>query len=180
MIFKPLSLDGAFEVLLEPRGDERGFFSRFYCEQEFSEQGLNTRWVQMNLSLTRGIGSLRGLHFQRGSAAEVKLVRCVRGRVYDVIVDLREGSSSFGRHVGVELNAEHRNSIYIPKGFAHGFQALEDEVELQYLHSHPYSPSLEGGVHLMDSHLAINWPLPAAHLSERDKNLPTLTEVSAL
>tara|TARA_R110000787_G_scaffold47710_2_gene115463 strand:+ start:2069 stop:2611 length:543 start_codon:yes stop_codon:yes gene_type:complete len=180
MIFKPLSLEGAFEVLLERRIDERGFFSRFYCAEEFSKHGLNITWTQMNLSLTRGIGSLRGLHFQRGIAAEVKLVRCLRGRVYDVIVDLREGSNSFGRHVGVELDAERRNSIYIPKGFAHGFQTLEDEVELQYFHSEPYSPEHEGGINLMDPDLAIDWPLPLAQLSERDKNLPTFAEILPL
>jgi dTDP-4-dehydrorhamnose 3,5-epimerase len=180
MIFNPLSLDGAFEVLLEPQGDKRGFFSRFYCEKEFSRHGLNTDWVQMNLSLTRGLGSLRGLHFQRGSAAEIKLVRCLRGRAYDVIVDLREGSNSYGKHVGIELDAERRNSIYIPKGFAHGFQTLEDEVELQYFHSQPYSPNQEGGVNLMDSDLAIYWPLPPAHMSGRDKRLPPLTETSPL
>lgn len=180
MIFKPLFLDGAFEVLLEPRGDERGFFSRFYCDEEFASHGLNTHWAQMNLSYSRGAGTLRGLHFQRGTAAEVKLVRCLRGRVYDVIVDLREGSDSFGHHVGIELDAERRNSIYIPEGFAHGFQTLEDEVELQYLHSQPYSLDKEGGVHLKDPHLAINWPLPPAQMSERDKNLPALKEVSPL
>jgi len=180
MIFKPLSLDGAYEVLLEPRGDARGFFSRFYCAEEFASRGLNTHWPQMNLSYTRGAGALRGLHFQRGSAAEVKLLRCLCGRVYDVIVDLREGSRSFGQHVGVELDAERRNSIYIPEGFAHGFQTLEDEVEMQYLHSQPYSPTQEGGVNLMDSHLAIDWPLPPAQISERDKNLPVLREVSPL
>ncbi|MVO18621.1 dTDP-4-dehydrorhamnose 3,5-epimerase [Parasedimentitalea huanghaiensis] len=180
MIFKPLSLAGSFEVLLEPRGDERGFFSRFYCDEEFSHHGLNSDWAQMNISLTRGAGSLRGLHFQRGAAAEVKLVRCLRGRVYDVIVDLREGSSSFGRHVGLELDADRRNSVYIPEGFAHGFQTLEDEAELQYLHSQPYSAEQEGGVNLMDSKLEINWPLPLAQLSDRDKNLPTLTEILPL
>lgn len=180
MIFKPLLLDGAFEVMLEPRGDERGYFSRFYCDEEFSKHGLNTDWAQMNLSLTRGLGSLRGLHFQRGGAAEIKLVRCLRGRIYDVIVDLRKRSNSYGQHVGVELDAERRNSIYIPKGFAHGFQTLEDEVELQYFHSEPYSPNQEGGVNLMDCDLEINWPLPPAHMSERDKSLPALTEISPL
>ncbi len=180
MIFSPLSLSGAFEVLLEPKGDSRGFFSRFYCDEEFSGHGLNTDWVQMNLSLTRGRGSLRGLHFQRGTGAEVKLVRCLRGRVHDVIVDLREGSSSYGQHVGVELDAERRNSIYIPQGFAHGFQTLEEEVELQYFHSHSYSPDHEGGLNLMDSDLAINWPLPPGQMSERDKFLPTLTDMLPL
>ena len=180
MIFKPLPLSGAFEVLLEPIGDQRGFFSRFYCDEEFSRHGLNTDWVQMNLSLTRGVGSLRGLHFQRGDAAEVKLVRCLRGRVYDVIVDLRKKSSSYGQYVGVKLDAESHNSIYIPEGFAHGFQTLEDEVELQYFHSQPHSPNQEGGVNLMDSDLAISWPLQSAQMSERDKNLPALTEISPL
>lgn len=180
MIFKPLSLDGAYEVLLEPRGDARGFFSRIYCDDEFAAVGLNTRWVQMNISLTRGAGSLRGLHFQRGDAAEVKLVRCLKGRVHDVIVDLREGSGNFGQHVAVVLDAETRNAIYIPKGFAHGFQTLEDEAELQYFHSVAYSPAHEGGVNLMDPDLAIDWPLPAAQLSPRDQKLPPLSDVDPL
>lgn len=180
MIFNPLPLNGAFEVLLQPREDARGFFSRFFCEEEFSGQGLNTHWAQMNLSLTRGLGSLRGLHFQRGDAADIKLVRCLRGRVFDVIVDLREGSSGFGQYIGVELDAERRNAIYIPKGFAHGFQTLAEEAELQYFHSHPYAPDHEGGVNLMDSDLAIKWPLPQAKMSERDKTLPALTEISPL
>ncbi|WP_390911294.1 dTDP-4-dehydrorhamnose 3,5-epimerase [Pseudosulfitobacter sp. SM2401] len=180
MIFEPLPLEGAFEVLLEPREDARGFFSRFYCDDEFSKHGLNTTWTQMNISVTRHTGSLRGLHFQKGDAAEVKLVRCLRGRAYDVIVDLRAGSPSYGQHVSVELDADRRNSIYIPKGFAHGFQTLESEVELQYLHSEPYTAGHEGGVNVMDPDLAINWPLPPAQLSERDKTLPAFSEISAL
>ena len=180
MIFKPLPLEGAFEVLLEPRGDERGFFSRFYCDEEFSKHRLNTHWAQMNISFTQGVGSMRGLHFQRGSAAEVKLVRCIHGRVYDVIVDLREGSSTFGQHTWVELDSTRRNSIYVPNGFAHGFQTLETEAELQYLHSHPYSPQHEGGVNPMDRDLSIDWPLPPSQLSPRDKNLPALAQVSPL
>ncbi|WP_370402004.1 dTDP-4-dehydrorhamnose 3,5-epimerase [Sulfitobacter sp. JB4-11] len=180
MIFDPLPLEGAYEVLLEPRGDARGFFARFYCDDEFTRHGLNTHWPQMNISVTRTLGTLRGLHFQRGAAAEVKLVRCLQGRAYDVIVDLRQGSDTFGQHVTVELDAERRNSVYIPQGFAHGFQALEDEVELQYLHSHPYAADHEGGVNVMDPDLAIHWPLPPATLSERDKNLPPLSVVTPL
>lgn len=180
MIFEALSLTGVFEVRLEPRQDDRGFFSRFYCDEEFSNYGLNTDWTQMNLSFTRGRGSLRGLHFQRGPAAEVKLVRCLRGSVYDVVVDLRDGSASYGQSVGIELNAERRNSIYIPEGFAHGFQTLEDGVELQYFHSRPYSPGHEGGINVMDDDLAIDWPLPAGQLSERDQNLPPLAEILPL
>ena len=180
MIFNPLSIDGTFEVLLEPRTDERGFFSRFFCVEEFSKHGLNTSWVQMNLSFTHAIGSLRGLHFQRGVAAEVKLVRCLRGRAYDVIVDLREGSKSYGQHVSVVLDSDRRNSIYIPKGFAHGFQTIKADVELQYFHSEPYLPDHEGGINVMDPELAINWPLPTSLLSARDQNLPKLAEVSPL
>lgn len=180
MIFNPLAIAGAYEVLLEPRTDERGFFSRFFCVEEFSKHGLNATWVQMNLSLTRDVGSVRGLHFQRGLAAEVKLVRCLRGFAYDVIVDLREGSKSYGQHVSVVLDAERRNSIYVPKGFAHGFQTLEDDVELQYFHSEPYVPNHEGGINAMDPALAINWPLPTALMSARDQNLPKLAEVPPL
>ena len=178
--FAPLSLGGAFEVLLEPHGDARGFFARFFCVGEFAAHGLNTDWPQMNISFSRGTGTLRGLHFQRGAAAEIKLIRCLRGRVCDVIVDLREGSSSFGQHVAIELDADRRNSVYVPQGFAHGFQSLVHEVELQYLHSTPYASEHEGGVNPMDDDLAIQWPLPVVQISERDAALPPLSMVPPL
>lgn len=180
MKFTPLPLEGAYEVDLERREDARGFFARTYCAGEFSALGLCTEWVQMNLSFTRQRGSLRGLHFQRPPMAEVKLVRAVRGRVLDVIVDLRDGSATYGTWCTVTLDADQRNAIYIPKGFAHGFQTLIDDAELHYSHSTAYAPGHEGGVHPLDPDLAIKWPLEPRNLSERDLALPSLSECSPL
>jgi dTDP-4-dehydrorhamnose 3,5-epimerase len=180
MKFIPLPLSGAFEIKIEPRKDPRGFFARFYCDDEFAAHGLNTDWPQMNISFSRDAGTMRGLHFQRGEGAEIKLVRCLRGKAHDVIVDLRSGSDTFGQHATVVLDAEKRNAIYIPKGFAHGFQTLQDDVELQYLHSTRYGPGFEGGVNMMDPDLAIPWPLTAAQMSERDLSLPPFSEVQPL
>jgi len=180
MKFVPLSLNGAYEVLIEPHQDARGFFSRFYCNREFKACGLNTEWVQMNLSMSNEVGTLRGMHFQRGEGAEVKLVRCIRGRAFDVILDLRGGSSTFGQHAVIKLDAQTHNSIYIPKGIAHGFQALEDTVELQYLHSNYYDQHYEGGIDALDKDLEILWPLPVTKRSERDMNLLPLSKVSPL
>ena len=180
MIFRPLSISGAFEVLPEPRADARGLFARIFCEEEFAAQGLNTHWAQMNVSVTAGAGTLRGLHFQRAPHAEVKLVRAVRGRVHDVIVDLRSGSATYGAHVSAVLDAELRNALYVPAGFAHGFQTLTDEVEMIYAHSTAYAPGSEGGVQALDPALGIDWPLPLAQRSTRDEALPPLSEVAPL
>lgn len=180
MIFRQLPIAGAFEVLLETHADDRGFFARFYCESEFAAHGLNTNWVQMNLSFNKRAGTLRGLHFQRASSAEVKLVRCLRGQVWDVIVDLRHGSTSYGEHCVVVLDSERRNSIYIPGGFAHGFQSMTDDAELQYFHSKPYSPDSEGGLNAKDDEVGIKWPLPIRRLSDRDSTLPKLKELQPL
>ncbi|QBF29805.1 dTDP-4-dehydrorhamnose 3,5-epimerase [Thalassococcus sp. S3] len=180
MIFRSLPLDSAMEVTLQRRGDARGFFARTFCEDEFASQGLNTRWVQMNISLSAEQGTVRGLHFQRPPSAEVKLVRCLRGRALDVIVDLRKSSATFGHHCALELDAEARNAIYIPEGFAHGFQTLTDETELQYMHSHRYAPQDEGGINPLDKSLSIDWPLPISQLSDRDAALPGLKECEPL
>lgn len=180
MKFIPLPLSGAFEIQIEPREDARGFFARFYCDNEFAAQGLVTGWPQMNVSFSRDAGTLRGMHFQREEGAEVKLVRCLRGKAHDVIVDLRAGSDTLGQHTTVLLDADTRNAIYIPKGFAHGFQTLQNDVELQYLHSTPYAPGFEGGINVMDPDLGIRWPLPVAQLSERDQTLPALSEVQPI
>jgi dTDP-4-dehydrorhamnose 3,5-epimerase len=180
MIFAPLPLSGAFEIGLERRGDARGFFARFFCAEEFAAHGLNTGWVQMNLSFSTAAGTLRGMHFQRAPAAEVKLVRCLRGRAQDVIVDMRAGSDSFGHHCAVTLDADARNAIYIPTGFAHGFQTLTDETELQYFHSAAYAPDCEGGVNPLDPALAIDWPLPPVEVSDRDRALPLLADCPPL
>ncbi|MBX9615695.1 MAG: dTDP-4-dehydrorhamnose 3,5-epimerase family protein [Caulobacteraceae bacterium] len=180
MIFTPLPLVGAFRIDLDRREDSRGFFARMVCETEFAAHGLNTRWVQMNTSLTGEAGSVRGLHFQRPPMAEVKLVKCVAGAILDVIVDLRAGSGTFGHWHGVELSAENRTMIYVPEGFAHGFQTLTSDCELIYLHSCAYSASHEGGLRHDDPALAIGWPLPVSGLSPRDAAHPLLTGIEAI
>lgn len=176
MIFTPLPIDGAFEIELNRIGDARGYFGRVYCEAEFKAEGLNTCWVQANVSYTEAKGTIRGLHFQRPPAAEVKMVRALRGRVLDVFLDLRIGSPSYGRSCALELSADAKNAAYIPAGCAHGFQTLCDDVELHYSHSHAYAPEYEDGVHPLDPDLGVNWPLPVAQLSTRDAALPALAE----
>lgn len=180
MIFRDLAIPGALEVLPETRGDARGSFERIFCGTEFAARGLATAWVQMNLSVTRGAGTLRGMHFQRPPHAEVKLIRAIRGRVHDVIVDLRAGSPTFGRHVDVVLDADLRNAVYVPEGFAHGFQSLTDEAEIIYAHSAPYAPDAEGGVQALDPALGIEWPRPVTQRSPRDERLPGLGEIQPL
>ena len=175
MIFKSLALGGAFLIDLEKREDSRGFFSRYFCEKEYSAHGLETRWVQMNTSLTRQPGSLRGLHFQRPPKAEAKVVRCLSGAIWDVLVDLRMGSPSFGKWLGFELNDENRTMLYIPKGFAHGFQTLTDDCEMLYFHTATYQAGAEGGLNALDFRLAIKWPLGVTILSDRDRSHPMLT-----
>lgn len=180
MIFAPLDLPGAYEIRPEPRGDARGLFARIFCAEDFARQGLNTDWSQMNVSLSRETGTLRGMHFQRAPAAEVKLIRCLRGKALDVIVDLRKGSECYGRYLMLVLDPETRNAIYVPQGFAHGFQTLAADTELQYFHSAPYTPELEGGVNPLDRDLGIDWPLEPVNLSPRDQALPLLKDVAPL
>lgn len=177
MIFQPLSLAGAYTVSLERLEDERGFFARIFCGREFEAQGLETCWAQMNTSYSRHAGTVRGLHFQRPPKAEVKFIRCVRGAVWDVIVDLRAGSDQFGQWTAVELNETNRDAIYVPKGFAHGFQVLKPDTELIYFHSEFYSPEHEGGVHHADPALNIPWPLPPAHLTAKDQAHPPFEQI---
>lgn len=174
MLFKPTPLLGAYIVELERRGDDRGFFARFFCENEFRDAGLETRFVQVNNSLTAKKGTLRGLHYQLPPAAEVKAVRCVRGALYDVIVDIRAGSPTFGQWFGAELTAENRTMMYVPRGFAHGFVTLTDDTEAFYLVSSFYSPENERGIRWSDPALAIHWPVEPAEISDKDRNWPDL------
>lgn len=180
MIFTPLTLPGAMTIDLEKHADDRGFFARLFCTEEFAAAGLPTRWAQMNVSYNAARGTLRGMHFQRHPGADGKLVRCVRGAVIDQIVDLRKGSAHFGQVVSVELSADTHRMIFIPPGFAHGFQTLEPDTELMYLHTETYQPGLEGGIRFDDPSLSLHWPLPVAALSDRDASLPLLTEIEAL
>lgn len=175
MIFRELELAGAFVVAPEPARDERGFFARIFCEEEFGRHGLETRFPQSSVSYNARRHTLRGMHFQRAPAEEVKLVRCTAGAIYDVIVDLREGSPTHRRWAAVELSAENRLTLYIPEGFAHGFQTLTDGAEVAYDISRPYTPGLAGGLRYDDPALAIRWPeAPERIMNERDGAWPLL------
>jgi dTDP-4-dehydrorhamnose 3,5-epimerase len=177
MKFIPTKLQGVMIVEPEPRHDERGFFARSYCEQEFAEQGLNTRWVQQNHTLTKTRGSVRGMHWQAEPRPEIKLVRCLAGSVLDVVVDVRPASPTFGRWEAFNLSAQNMCALYIPAGFAHGFQCLEDECELFYLMSDFYHADLARGIRCDDQRIGITWPLPILNLSSRDAALPLLQEL---
>lgn len=169
MTFEETPIPGALLVGVEPRGDERGFFARMFCSDEFGAQGLATRFVQVNDSLSVERGTLRGLHYQLPPAAEVKLVRCVRGAMFDVVVDLRPGSPAFKRSFAARLTAEDRRMMYVPEGCAHGFLTLEPNTEAIYLVSAPFSPEQERGVRWDDPQFGIEWPIEPAVLSDRDR-----------
>lgn len=175
MKFVPTTLEGLLVVEPEPRRDERGFLARTYCEKEFAAQGLNTRWVQQNHARTLGLGSVRGMHWQAEPLPEIKLVRCLAGRVLDVVVDVRPGSPTFGKWHAEELSGENMRALYIPAGFAHGFQCLEDVCELFYLMSEFYVPEMACGLRCDDPEIRIAWPLSVISLSPRDAALPSLS-----
>lgn len=175
MRFIPTELKDAHIIELEPREDNRGFFARVWAKDEFAEHGLVDRVVQMNLSYNRIAGTLRGMHFQHAPYAETKLVRCIRGAIYDVIIDLRPDSPTYKRWIGVKLTAANRLALYVPEGFAHGFQTLEDDTEVFYQVSQYYTPSAEGGVRYDDPAFGIEWPLPVTEMSEKDKRWPLFT-----
>jgi len=176
MIFTPTSLEGSFIIDLEPRSDERGWFARYYCKDEFQEIAHQKEWVQMNHSFTSKKGAIRGMHFQVAPHKEIKMLRCIAGSVYDVIIDLRKGSDTFLQWIGVELSAVNKKMLYIPEGFAHGFQCLEDNCELIYHHSEFYQPGAEAGIRYNDPLADIQWPLPPTIISARDLNHSYLDE----
>ena len=180
MIFNELPLKGAYTIDLEKREDGRGFFARFFCSEEFENQGLNISVIQMNTTLSKERGTVRGLHFQRPPKAEIKIVRCISGSIWDVIVDIRKSSPTYGKWYAAELNDNNRTMMYVPKGFAHGFQTLADNVELLYLHSEFYSKKNEGGLLYADKTVNIDWPLPVSDISERDKVHPMLSELNPI
>ena len=157
-------------------GDERGFLSRLFCAEELASAGWDKPVAQINHTWTQARGTVRGLHFQRPPHAEMKLVTCLRGAVWDVAVDLRAGSPTFLHWHAEELSADNAHALLIPQGFAHGFQALTPDAELLYCHSHPYTPAAEAGLHPQDARLAIAWPLPLAELSPRDAGHARLTD----
>lgn len=174
--FKRLEIDGL--ILVEPRSfhDERGFFLESFKESEFAAAGINERFVQDNHSLSVE-NVIRGLHYQREPRAQGKLVRVIKGRVWDVAVDIRPGSASYGKWLGVELSEENHLMLYIPPGFAHGFASLSDEVHLLYKCTREYDPALDAGIRWDDPDLAIQWPVGNPILSSKDRILPLLKDI---
>lgn len=177
MQFENTPLLDARIVHLEPRTDERGLFARSFCVREFETAGLVSRMVQCNISYNRHKGTLRGMHYQQGLASETKLVRCTRGAIYDVIVDLRPESPTYLRHFGIELTADNRTALYVPKHFAHGYITLTDDAEVFYQVSEYYTPSLEAGLRHDDPTLGIQWPMTVLHISEKDTHWPLLPNI---
>lgn len=174
MRFIPTSIDGVVVIELEPRVDDRGAFARTFCADEFAEHGLPTWYPQCNLSINDRAGTLRGMHFNVEPHGEAKLVRCVRGAIHDVVVDLRSGSSTRFAHVGVELSAQNRRALFIPAGFAHGFVTLEDDTDVYYHMGSSYVPSAARGVRWNDPTLTIEWPVQPTTMSAADAAYPDL------
>ncbi len=173
MLFHETPLQGAYLIELEKKGDDRGFFARFFCEKEFAAKGLVDRFVQVNNSLSAKKGTLRGIHYQIAPHEEVKLVRCIKGALYDVIVDLRPTSPTFKQWFGAELTEENRKMMYVPKGFGHAFITLKDDTEALYLVSDYYAPSCERGLRYDDPEIKIEWPIHPVVISDKDLNHPS-------
>ena len=176
MIFTPTALQGSYIIDVNPFADERGWFARFYSKNEFKKIGYNKEWVQLNHSFTNKKGTIRGMHYQKSPYSEIKMIKCISGSVFDVIIDLRERSPSFLEWFGITLSAENKKMLYVPEGFAHGFQCLENKCELIYHHSEFYTPEAEAAIRFDDPKINIDWPLPVTTLSPRDKNHPYLDE----
>jgi dTDP-4-dehydrorhamnose 3,5-epimerase len=174
MKFTSTPLLNAYIIDLNILKDDRGSFSRVFCKKEFLNLGIETEWVQINHSITKRKGTLRGMHFQTPPYAEDKLVRCISGKVYDVIIDLRKHSSTFLKWFGIELSAQNQKMVFIPKGFAHGFQTLENNSQLIYHHSQYYNSIFEKGIPYNDPKIKIDWKLPITSMSERDQTHPFL------
>jgi dTDP-4-dehydrorhamnose 3,5-epimerase len=174
MKFTELGLAGAFLIEPEPNEDERGLLARTFCIEEFAARGLNTTIAQCSVSYNRRRGTLRGLHYQDPPHAEVKLVRCTAGSAFDVIVDIRPRSATFRRWLGIELSAQNRKMVYVPEGFAHGFQTLEDGTELFYQISTAYVPSATRTIRWNDPTIGVAWPLPPSVISSRDLGEPSI------
>lgn len=170
MEFVPADIEGLFTIRLKKLEDERGLFARTFCKNEFRQIGFDDEFVQFNHSFSKHKGTVRGIHFQNTPYSETKLIRCIQGAVYDVAVDLREGSPTFLHHFGIELSAENMISILIPEGFAHGFQTLEDNSALIYHHTQYYTPDADAGLRFNDPALDIHWKLPTVMISEKDKS----------
>ena len=180
MIFTETPLPGAFIIDLETRRDDRGFFARAFCRREFEDHGLHPVVTQANIAFNVRTAIVRGLHFQFPPAAETKLVRCTRGAIHDVIVDLRPESPTYLRHTGVDLTADNHRALYVPERFAHGYQVLEDNTEVTYQVGEFYTPSAESGLRYDDARLGIAWPLPVAEVSDKDRAWPAMDEVESV
>ncbi|NMB87752.1 MAG: dTDP-4-dehydrorhamnose 3,5-epimerase [Chloroflexi bacterium] len=180
MIFTETSLPGAYVIEIEKREDARGFFARSFCQHEFLARGLAPTVAQANISYNRHTGTLRGMHYQGEQAPGTKLVRCVRGGLYDVIIDLRPGSATYLQWTAVELSGENYRMLYIPQMFAHGFLTLSDDTEVLYLESQFYTPGAEKGARYDDPAFAIAWPQPIHVISEKDRNWPDFNDPANL
>lgn len=178
MIFTETRLKGLFIIELDLLEDDRGFFARTYCSEEFAAHGLKPDVAQCNLSFNHRRGAVRGMHFQIPPAAETKLVRVVRGAINDVVIDLRQGSPTYSMHFSVELTAENRRALYIPEMFAHGYQTLTDQVEVLYQMGAAYAPEYARGVRYDDPAFGVRWPLPVSEISLRDQVWPLMTTVT--
>lgn len=170
MIFTETKLPGAFVIELQPVEDSRGFFARAWCREEFAQHGLDTRIQQANVSFNKTKGTLRGMHRQEEPFAEVKLIRCTRGAICDVVIDLRPDSPTYMQWTSVELTADNHRMLYIPKNFAHGFQTLDDNTEVTYQVSEVYTPAAERGIRFDDPAFGIKWPLAVEVISDKDRN----------
>lgn len=170
MTFKETELKGSFIIDLSLLADSRGWFARTFCKDEFLQIGHTKEWVQINHSFTLAKGTIRGMHYQVAPHQEIKMVRCIAGSVYDVIIDLRKNSETYLRWVGTELSAANKKMLYIPQGFAHGFQTLSDNAELIYHHSEFYNAGSEAGIRFNDPAVNIIWPLPVSEISEKDNH----------
>jgi dTDP-4-dehydrorhamnose 3,5-epimerase len=177
MIIANAGLDGLYKVQLEPKADERGTFERVFCRATFLGAGLNIEWPQMNVSRTLRRGALRGLHFQAPPGEEIKLVTCLSGTVFDVVVDLRHASPTYGQWRSFDLSEQNATALYIPAGFAHGFQCVTEECRMLYLMSCEYDQSLARGLHWADPRLAIPWPRPVSCISPADSAWPALADL---
>jgi dTDP-4-dehydrorhamnose 3,5-epimerase len=174
--FNPTIFRDAYLIELEPARDNRGYFARTFCGEEFAAQGLQHNFPQHSVSFSSRKGTLRGMHFQRNPHGEVKLVRCTRGAIWDVVADIRPDSLTYRRWQGFELSCSNARQLYIPKGFAHGFQTLSDDVEVNYLISAPYKPESAHGIRYNDPALGISWPLSVTEISEKDLRWPDLLD----
>lgn len=174
MIFTETKLKGAYIIDLERREDERGFFARGFCQNEFQAHGLKPIIAQANVAHNRRKGTIRGMHFQFPPAAETKVVRCTRGGIVDIIVDLRPESPTYLQHISVELNADNQRALYVPERFAHGYQSLHDNTDTTYLVGEFYTPNVEGGLMYNDPQLGLHWPLPVSVVSEKDQKFAAL------